>query len=363
MRVRHVVKGLGPGGAERLVVSIATAAGSDADHDVVHLLAHKNHLVPELEAASVPVSCLDSRRGTRLGWVLRLRRLLRSDPVDIVHVHSPAVAAVTRLVARTLPAASRPVVVGTEHNRWPRHHPVTRLANRLTIRFEQATIAVSDDVARTVRGTRDGQVRTILHGIDLDHVRTLADRRAARDALGITDDDVVAVCVANFRREKALEVLVEAAALAVKEEPRLLYLLVGQGPLETDIRQWVDAAALGDRFRVIGYRDDVPFVVSGADFLTLSSRHEGLPVAIMEALALGVPVVATRAGGTAVAVGSAGLLSPVDDPDALARNHVAIASDPDLRQRLARAADDEANRFSIRRALAELEAVYAATAV
>lgn len=359
IRVRHLLKGLGPGGAERLVVAQATAVGA-AGHDVVYLVPEKRHLVPLLDEAGVSTRCLDAATAARVGWMWRLHRMLRTDPVDVLHVHSPALAAVARLLVRTVPRSRRPVVISTEHNRWPRHHPLTRLANRLTIRFQTATIAVSDDVAATVRGIPTGRVRVVVHGIDLDAVRATADRKGVRRELGIADDDIVVVCVANLRREKSLDVLVAAARDALAEEPRLRYLLVGQGPLAADVDRWIAEAGIGDRFTALGYRPDATRVLSAGDLLTLSSSHEGLPVAVMEALALGLPVVATAAGGVADAVGRAGLISPVGDAAALAANHRRVAGDPTFRDELATAALLEAPRFERTRAIAEIDAVYAA---
>ena len=204
LRVRHLLKGLGPGGAERLVVAQALAGG-DIDHDVVYLLPWKDHLVPRLTEAGVAVHCVETPSVARPGWIMRLRRLLRNDPTDIVHIHSPAVAALTRLLIRTLPRSVRPAVVTTEHNRWPRHHRLTRLANRATIRLDDAVIPVSDDVRSTIRGPAGERVHTIIHGIDLDGVRASADREAVRAELGAAPDDIVVACVANLRREKALD--------------------------------------------------------------------------------------------------------------------------------------------------------------
>ena len=142
LRVCHLLKGLGPGGAERLVVAQAVSASATAAQRVAYLIPEKRHLVPDLEAAGVVVDCLDSPSAARLGWMRRLRAGLRDRPVDVLHVHSPALAALGRLLVRTLPRRLRPVVVGTEHNRWPRHHPVTRWANRRTIRLEAATLSL-----------------------------------------------------------------------------------------------------------------------------------------------------------------------------------------------------------------------------
>ena len=333
--VRHLVKGLGPGGAERLLVTQVTRDRGPVAHRVAYVVATKDHLVPDLRAAEIPTTCLAGRGGS---WVWRLRRLLVTDPTDIVHVHSPALAAVVRIVARTLPRATRPVIVGTEHNRWPRHHRLTRFANRCTISLEAATIAVSDEVAGTIRGAQPGQVRTIVHGIDLDAVRATADRVGVRAELGLDDDAVVFVCVANLRREKALDDLVTAAARVIAETDDVHYLLVGQGPLAAEVERWITAAGIGARFRALGYRADATRVLSAADVFTMSSRHEGLPVAVMEALALGVPVVATAAGGIPEAVGTAGVVTPVGDPEALARAHAALAIDDRHRRELAAAA-------------------------
>jgi len=355
-RVRHLVKGLGPGGAERLIVNQISATAPDDEHQVAYLVAAKDQLVAELEAGGVTVHCLDNR--SRLGWIWRLRKLLKSDPTDILHTHSPAVAAVARLVVLSLRPRDRPVLVGTEHNRWPRHHWLTRTANRLTIRFETATIAVSEDVASTIVGARSGQVRTIIHGIDLDVARGNADRSTTRQELGATSDDVLAVCVANLRREKALDELVEAAALALAQAPRLKYVIAGQGPLAADLNRWITERGLGDRFLALGYRPDVARILSAGDFFTLSSHHEGLPVALMEALALGLPIAATAAGGVPQAAGSAGLITPIGDVEALAASHVRLALDASERSRLATNANQQALRFSIARATAEIEAVY-----
>ena len=365
VRVLWLIKGLGPGGAERLLV--AQAAARDRHRIQVaaaHLLPWKDHLVPELEALGVPVVCLGGGREVDLRWAWRLRRLLRDHPADVVHVHSPYVAAVTRLVVRTLPAGCRPAVLTTEHNRWPRHDRVTRAANRATLGLDDATVAVSEDVRATMPAARRDAIEVLAHGVDLAGVRAAAgDRAAARAALGLDDDQVAVVTVANLRREKALEVLLAAAARVAERDPagRIRFLVVGQGPLADELDARHDELGLGDRLRLLGYRTDAPAVVGAADLFCLSSRHEGLPVALMEALALGVPVVATSVGGVPEAVRPdvEGLLVPPDDPEALAGAVLALAGDPRRRGRLASAALERSTEFDIARAERRLEELYA----
>lgn len=359
LKVAHLLKGLGPGGAEHLVVAQTTSGLSPAtSHEVVYLLAHKDHLVSKLEAAGISTTCLHAGRTIAPGWVRALRSKLMSDPVDILHVHSPALAVAARMMLITIPRRSRPALVDTEHNRWPRHHRLTRIANRATIRLNSATIAVSEDVKETIRGISPEQVHTIVHGIDLDAVRRSADRESSRNELGVGRGDVLVVTVANLRREKALHVLINAARTAHRVEPSLRFALVGQGPLAEEIDQAVKDSGLGDAFRVLGYRADATRVMSGADIFTLSSRHEGLPVSIMEALALGLPVVATDAGGTSEATGPAGVIVGVDDSSALAAAWVELSRDPARMSELSRLAATQAEHFSIRRAVDEITQIY-----
>jgi L-malate glycosyltransferase len=366
VRVLWLVKGLGPGGAEHLLLHQAGATDRDrVQPEAAYLLPYKAHLVPQLEALGTPVRCLDGGRDVDLRWALRLRRRLRLDPVDVVHVHSPYVAAVTRLVLRTLPARRRPALVATEHNRWPRHKAATRWANRLTFRLDDHHLAVSADVVATIPARWRPEVEVLVHGVDPAAVRAeLAGRDAVRAELGAGPDDVVVGIVANFRAEKAYADLVAAAASATAREPRLRFVSVGQGPLEAEVRAQVAAAGLGERFAVLGYRADAVRVMAGFDVFTLTSRHEGLPVALMDALALGLPVVATSVGGIpeAVADGREGVLVPPGQPDRLADAYVELAGDPARRAAMADAAARAGERFDIRAAAARLDDLYVALA-
>jgi glycosyltransferase involved in cell wall biosynthesis len=121
---------------------------------------------------------------------------------------------------------------------------------------------------------------------------------------------------------------------------------------------------LGDRVQLLGYREDAVRVMSAYDIFTLSSRHEGLPVSLMDALALGLPVVATRAGGLpgVITDGVEGRLVPIDEPRALADAYLAVGADAEMRARMAGAARGRASEFDISAAAERLEEIYAATA-
>ncbi len=355
----HVVKGLGPGGAERLLVSIASVADPTAvRYQVAYVLDWKEHLVPELQALGVATHLLAGRRGMAdPRWPGRLRALARE--ADVVHLHSPAVAAIARPVLRTLRAA--PPSVSTEHNVWSSHSPVTRAANALTLPLDRVRWAVSAEVAASAWRPWQAKTDVLVHGIPLQVLQARrGERSAARAANGWSDDDVVVAIVANLRANKDYPTLFAAASRALTAEPRLRFASIGQGPLEADLRRSLASLGVGDRFVMLGYRDDPAAVLAGADVFTLSSRHEGLPISLLEAMALGLPPVVTAVGGNAEVVTDDvdGVLVPAGDADALAAAYVRLARARATRARIGAAASVRAQAFDIARTARILEERY-----
>lgn len=357
IRVLWLIRGLGPGGAEHLLVAHARAAGDGFAYEVAYQVAAKDHLVPALRDAGVEVH----RLGSGASWPMELRRLVAEREIDVVHSHSPAMAAAARVALRALPGGRRPRLVYTEHNRWEAYRTPTRLANALTFRLEDHVLAVSDEARSSVWARLRERVETLHHGIDRAAVRAAAgDPAAARAALGIGPDERVAVQIANFRIEKAHEVLLDTAAILAERGAPIRFLLVGQGQRFDEIAALVATRGLGGTVSLLGYREDVAAVLGAADLLVLSSDHEGLPVAIMESLALGVPVVSTAVGGIPEAIddGVQGLLVPARDPEALADAIERVCRDDDLRARLGAGATERSGAFDAAVATSRIEAIY-----
>ena len=357
-RVLQLIKGLGPGGAERLIVNhLASGDHARFDYEVAYLVAEKRHLVPEIEALDVAVHRLD---GTAITWATGLRALVRDRGIDVVHVHSPLVAAIARVALRTL-GRGRPSIIYTEHNRWPRHARATRALNRCTINLNDETIAVSEDVRSTMPRHLEDRIEVLVHGVDRAEVtRQAVARQEVRAELGIGADELVVGIVANFRREKAYDVLLEAATMVIEACPNVRFVSVGQGPLEADVRVQHDLLGLGDRFRLLGYRADAVRVMSAFDVYTMSSHHEGLPVSLMDAMTLGLPTVATAVGGIPEAVrhGVEGLLVPPRRPALLAAALAQMCRDQDLRAAMGVAASERSRRYDASVAARRLESIY-----
>jgi len=361
IRVLWLTKGLGPGGAERLLVSFARLADRERfDLRAAYLLPWKQHLVPALAELGVPAVCLDGRREFDVRWVARLCRLVRTARVDVVHAHSPMVAALARPALRTLPARDRPALVGTEHNVWSSHHRLTRWANRLTLPLEAATLAVSDEVRASMPPHLGRRAEVLVQGVDVDAIAgRRGERAAARAELGVPDDELLVATVANLRANKDYPTMLAAARrLAGAGEP-VHFVSVGQGPLAQDLEEERDRLGLGGRFRFLGYREDPVRVLVAADVFCLSSRFEGLPIALLEAMAAGLPAVATRVGGIPAVItdGREGRLVPPGDAVALAAA-VGELTDPALRARLAAAASERVRDFGIDGAVERQQELY-----
>ncbi|HEY8526441.1 MAG TPA: glycosyltransferase [Acidimicrobiales bacterium] len=353
-----LTKGLGRGGTERLLAgTVRHLDRSRFTVEVAYLLPWKDAFVPEVEAAGVPVHCLDARRPTSLAWLARLRRLVRDHGIDLVHTHMPVPAALARLA---LGGDRGPAFVHTEHNMWGRYRLPTRLANQLTYRRNAAVIAVSDGVAGSIRSAVP--VEVVTHGIDTSALRPAGDaaRRAARDALGLAADAPVVGTVGNFTAKKDQATLLEAAARLAGDHPGLRVVLVGSGPLEGELRAHADRLGLGDAARFAGSRDDVYGLLPAFDLFALSSRFEGLPIALLEAMACGVPPVVTRVGGIPEVVtdGRDGVLVDPGDPAGLAAALGALLADPARRAALGAAAAERAGAFDLAHAVRRIEAVY-----
>lgn len=335
-----LVKGLGMGGAERLLVDQALVSPPDVAITVARVRSDKTHHVADLEAAGIGTIDL----GDGLGWPLRLACVLRQRRPDIVHSHSPLPAAIARTLVRLGLAGARAHHVSTEHNRWNSHRLGTRLANTLTLALDSATWSVSEEARQSIRPARlRRRVTTLHHGIAAERVRSEASGAVPTPS----DDAITFVQVANRRPNKAHENGLRAFAVACRTAPDIRLQLVGQWLDTPEFTALVDAHPNRDRIEIVGADQQASHRIATADVLFLSSDHEGLPVVIMEALALGKPTVATAVGGIPEAIRHEieGLLAPARDPEALGAAMSRIATDSALRTRLGAASHERARSF------------------
>lgn len=362
-RVLWLTKGLGRGGTERLLVNAVRCIDRDRfEVEVAYALGWKDHFVTDIASSGVAVHCLGQRSAIDLGWIRRLRDVVRRGRYDLVHAHMPVPAVAARVA---LGGRRRPAVVYTEHNLWSSHRWPTRLADALTYHRNTAVIAVSQAVADSVAAPSlrgwSPEITVIHHGIDLDAARRGREARtAARALLDIDEGAPVVGAVGNLSAKKDHKNLLAAVSLLLPSNPALRAVIVGEGPLRAELE--AEAGRLGCAGAVVftGSRDDVPQLLPAFDLFMVSSRAEGLPIALLEAMAAGIPCVATRVGGIPETVvhGNEGLLVDPGDPAALAEAASVLLGDGELRLRMGAAAQTRAAAFGIERAVRQIEQLY-----
>jgi glycosyltransferase involved in cell wall biosynthesis len=361
-RILHVIKGLARGGAEQLLLSQAPYLDrSRFEYEVAYLLPDLNALVGDLSRAGLPVHCLYGARGA--GWIGRLRRLVRERRIDLVHDHSPYVAIGTRLGLW----GRRPRLVYTEHNVWDSYHRATYLGNMLTYPRSEYVFAVSEHVHSSIRYRGPLRllpmppIETLYHGVDHAALRRLGDSAGVRQELGLPEEAPLVCTVANFRPSKGHSVLIRAATRVRQAIPEVRFVLVGLGPLESQIRRQARELDLDGTVVFAGARDDAPRVAGACDLFALPSLHEGLAIALIEAMALGRPAVVTRAGGLTEVVedGKQGLVVDPGNSQTLADAIITLLQDAALRKRFGAAGRLRAADFDVRKAVRRHEQIYA----
>lgn len=319
LRIVLALESSGPGGAENVVLRLARALREQGDQPIVATL-QPGWMTERAEALGVPVWIEPQRPGIDMAWVVRLARRLRRERVDVLHSHEFAMnsfGSAAALLAR-IPAVS------TIHGRlWVADRPRRALAYRVLRRLGVPVVAVSEDLAGfLVTGLKLPRERleVVHNGIPLPPEVLPADRArrraAARAALGIPADLALVVAVGNLYPVKDHATLVRALA----RMPAARVAIAGRGDEEQPLRQLSAELGVADRLHLLGLRDDVESVFASADVFVQPSRSEGLPLAVLEAMASGLPVVASRVGGIPEAIvdGETGFLVPPGDPAALA---------------------------------------------
>jgi glycosyltransferase involved in cell wall biosynthesis len=365
-RVLLLIKCLGFGGAEQLLVDVVANRHAELfDYEVAYVLASENSLVPAVEASGIPVHALGAQGNGDPRWLPVLRRLLINGQYDLVHFHLPYAAALGRLVALTMPKNERPVLVYTDHNMWNKTVLPLRSLNRASISHDSSLIAVSKSVGDALPASLRHRATVVVHGIDLGRIAALRARRheiraEVRAELGVADGEVLALTVANLRTQKGYDVLLGAARQVLDHGVPVRFAAVGRGPQHDEIHARHEELQLGDRFQLLGPRSDALRLMAGADLFVLASLYEGLPVAIMEATSMGLPIVTTAVGEIPnfLTDGEDAVIVPAGDVGALAEAIERVAGDEDLRRRLGQAALAHSAMFDIARAVTDIEGIY-----
>jgi glycosyltransferase involved in cell wall biosynthesis len=357
LRVSHIVDSLDIGGLERIVVDLVRFGRARGHEPSVICLERPGTLAAQVEALGVPLLCADKPPGLRYGTIDRLRGMLRQLEPDVVHSHQVGA------LLYAGPAARREkvrVVVHTEHgnhsanqlswSRWIR----TRLRTRIAASFSDRFFCVSDNIASAVRayGTvAKGKVCVVLNGIDTAAFDAAGDPQSLRRALGIPYDAPVIGTVGRLNEIKRQDLLIRGFANVANGDSKPHLLIVGDGPELEPLRQAAAALGLAERIHFAGYQARPEHFLHLMDIFALTSRLEGMPLAILEAWAAGRPVIASRVGGVPAIVtdGETGILFDSGDEAVLTQAIHRLLANPDEARRLGQAGRDYVrSRYDLR---------------
>ena len=311
----------------------------------------------------------------------RVLALFFREVPDVVHTHTAKAGALGRLAALLFNATRRRrrrcVVVHTFHGHvlegyfGPVAERVVRVLERTLALVTDRIVAISPiqsrDLATRFRIGSPAKIVTIPLGLQLDTLLTLEPGAADdREELSIPRDDVVIGFVGRMVAIKSLPTLITSFAGIVQQQANVTLMLVGDGPLRREIEALALRLGVSSRVRFCGWREDLARVYATMDICALPSLNEGTPVALIEAMAAGRPVVATRVGGVPDVVddGKTGLLVPAGDVESLTTAILGLARDAETRRRYGAAGREHVKlRYTVDRLIQDIEQLYASALV
>jgi glycosyltransferase involved in cell wall biosynthesis len=374
LRVCNVITHLEVGGATEAAIN--ACAHVDAEQFTTILVcgpspAGERDARPQADELGVDVVVVPElvrpvRPQRDLAALRALRRTIRRWRADVVHTHSSKAGFVGRLAARREGVAG---VVHTVHG-WSFHDHMPRVTRALYVGLERraarwtdriVTVSELDREKGLAAGIGDPDQYAVVHELN-DVAAFLADheREDARRRLGMEGADPIVGTLGRLSDQKDPATFVRAAAAVSVEVPAARFVMIGDGPLRRDVERLAADLGLGERFVVTGVRRDVAEVLSGLDVFVLTSRWEGMPLVLPQAMASAVPAVASSVDGNRELVrdGVNGLVAPPGAADAFAERVLRLLRDRGLRARLVAAGRQTAEQFTLGVTVPQLERVY-----
>lgn len=362
MKVTHLIWNFELGGIQRLIVNLIKGRMGEYDISVVGL-GENGPSRGMIESAGARTRALEKRPGPDFRAVLRLRKALRDEAPDTLHIHNqgPLVYAAWLPVFR-----SGKKVVFTLHSPISNSKSLmARLVKRALGNVDELVAvgeSVGDNLKRFFDITRD--VKVIPNGL-FPIERDSAGAARLREKWLIPPGVPLVGFVGRLVENKRVDILLEAASIAVKSGFEAIFLIVGDGPEMANLRDRVKSLGIENNVRFAGEIMDVEPVFSALDVLVLPSRSEGLPMTVIEAMSAGVPVIASNNGGNQAALfgGKGGIIVPGNDPSDYTREIIRLLSDQELCRRISEEGRQlVAKRNSMEAMVRAYEALYGVTA-
>jgi glycosyltransferase involved in cell wall biosynthesis len=355
----HLVNGFAIGGGEMKVLELVQRLDKSRYNITVCSVGQGGPLEPEFRKIVERVEIYDKKFSFDFNLVAKVARLMKEQEIEILQTtlfYADIIGAYAAYLAKV------PVVVSWEPVTGPfafRHYWSYKLAMQKIDRV----VAVSEDIRQRViheRNLSPEKVLTIHYGVDLEKFAP-EDQTLTRGDIGVTNDHLVLGTVARFDYPKGHKYLIDAAPEIVRQFPNARFVFVGDGPLRNEVEQQINQLGLNSYFVLLGFRRDVKQLLGVFDLFILPSLSEGLPNAVLEAMACSNPVVATAVNGVVEVVedGKTGFLVPPADPARMADAVIKMLGSPENLKVMGKYGRERvATHFSVEQQISKFEELY-----
>ena len=362
IKVLHIIKSLGRGGAEMLLPETLTIHNQEKfEFHYIYFLPWKNQMVSALDEAGGKVSCFHANNNIQI--ILQCRRVIRyirENNIQLIHAHLPWAGFLSRFIHKLIGVP----VIYTEHNKQERYHGLTFFLNKLTFNWQTLAIAVSEDVSESIHKNIKPAVpvQTVLNGVNTKSFqRNPTAGVEIKAAHGIPEDALVIGTAAVFRFQKRLVEWLEVMKEVCDKDDRVYGIIIGDGPLKEQIYAKRKSLNLEHRIIMPGLITEVKPWMSAMDIYMMCSVFEGLPIALLEAMSMECAIATTNAGGIKEVIRNMqdGLLTDVENWSQLPG---LIDTLKDTKTRLTfalNARERVVTSFSLGRMVEQLEMLYA----
>jgi L-malate glycosyltransferase len=353
------------GGAEMLCLNFVKNLDPEKFKPIVCCIADKGVIGEALESSGFEVIALDRMQSKRFdrSAVTALAQLIKARKIDIVHTNMYHASLYGRL-AVLWAGKPRPKVVAAVHSLYTERKPHRIRINRLLNRFTTRIIAVSDAVRSDIvrfEGVRPEKVSVLPVGADFNRLDVPLTKKEAKERLGFNESDFVLGTVGRLVDAKGHEYLLQTMSILKQSGRDFKLIIAGGGRLESDLRRTAASLGIDGDVQFLGIRDDVPELYRAMDIYLMSSVSEAASLALLEAMASGLPCVVTSVGGMVDLIGNdqCGLIVPPRDPQSMADAVLSLRSSPERMVCIGEHAKERARSlYSNEAMISQLECIY-----
>lgn len=355
INIMQVVLSLACGGLERLTLQLSDRLNKEKYRVTICCLDREGELAAEGRLKGINIVAFDRKPGFDMLLPFKLAVLMRKQNIDIVHTHNPCAMIYGTLGARL---ARVPVVMNTRHNGDIRH------VNRIIWAMNDIIAVISRDAQQTLlRHNKIKQDKTLVvyNGIDENKFNILQLNNQFRINLGINSRAHVIGTASRLSTLKDQYTMIESFCLVLKQLPNSYLVLVGDGPERQTLEQHSARLNVSKNVIFLGFRNDIVSYLSMFDLFIMSSLMEGIPLALLEAMAVSRPVVVTNVGGNSEVVieGETGILIPPKDSEKMAQAIIKILQNPNLAKKMGEAGRKRVeDKFTLDRMVNRYESIY-----